>query len=88
MKIISQIDTSTWSHKCKCGNCESQLEVEASDIRHSHSKSDGIYPSSDSYYVCCPVCSYSVIILTNDMPKIVQIEAQKRCAPSPSLYNR
>lgn len=86
MKIISQPDTEHWLHKCKCGKCESQLEANAMDICHTHSQGDGIYPAADTYNVKCPVCSNRIHVPSSVIPKIIQIEAQKRSAPSSSSY--
>lgn len=86
MKIIEKLDTSSWSYLCRCSNCETKLEIEATDIRHSHSSGDGVYPSSEYYYVYCPVCSHSVNVTATVIPKVIQVEAQKRSAPRSSSY--
>jgi hypothetical protein len=87
MKIISQLDTRNWSLECKCGHCESKLEINATDIRHSHSEGDGIYPASDSYSVQCPVCVHYINVPATDIPKVVQLTAQKSSRSS-SYFDR
>jgi len=86
MKILEKPDVDSWSHNCRCSNCETKLEIDATDIRHIHSPSDGRYPSSDTYNVQCPVCSHHINIPPALIPKIIQIEAQKRSSPRSSSY--
>ena len=86
MKIIEKPDVSGWSHSCKCKNCETKLEVEAADLHYTHSEGDGIYPASDNYYAQCPICSHHIYVPVNGVPKIVQIEAQKRAPKYSSVW--
>lgn len=78
MKIIEKVDTSNWSLECKCKECETKLEIEATDLRYYLSERDGIHPASDNYSVQCVVCSNYIYIPVGSIPKIVQIEAQQR----------
>lgn len=86
MKIIEAPDANSWSHPYTCDNCETKLEIEVNDINHTHSSRDGIYPPSENYSACCPVCSHYFCVLVKDLPKIIQIEAQKRSARARSSY--
>lgn len=86
MKIIEKLDVSSWSHNCQCSNCETKLEIEATDLCHSHSSSDGAHPSSENYYAYCPVCSHPITVAATVVPKIVQIEAQNRSSTRSLSY--
>lgn len=78
MKVISKPDVSQWAYAKTCPKCESQLEMDQSDIRHGHSEGDGPYPSSDYYYANCPVCQESIHIPPDKIPKLLQIEVMRR----------
>lgn len=78
MKVISKPDVSDWAYAKTCTNCDSQLEIEQSDIKHGHSNADGIYPASDYYYVNCSVCQTTINIPIEKIPKLIQIEAMRR----------
>lgn len=86
MKIIEKLDTSSWSHNCNCSNCETKLEVEATDLHHTHSEADGTFPASDNYSAQCPVCSHYITVPVNELPKIVQVQVKQKSWRGPSSY--
>ncbi len=86
MKIIAKQDVSNWSYHHTCSKCETQLEVEANDLHHYHYDGDYRDPSYDSYSACCTVCSQSFTVPTNKIPKLIQIEAQKRAPKHSSVW--
>ena len=86
MKIISQFDVSSWSHNCKCAKCDSELEADSTDVRHTHSERDGVHPASENYHVECPVCQNNIYLSVKSIPVAVQIDAQKRAVRASSSY--
>jgi hypothetical protein len=86
MKIIEKIDVSEWSHLCRCSNCETKLEIEATDLNYNFSDRDGIYPGSGSYSTKCPVCPHYIHVPASEIPKIIQVDAQKRATQCASSY--
>ena len=86
MKIIEKIDVSNWSYNCQCSDCETKLEIEAVYLHYTHHNRDGIHPPSDIYSAKCPVCFNYINVLANEIPKIIQIEAQKRAPKNSSVW--
>lgn len=84
MKILKKAESTAWKHVFTCGKCESELEAEAIDVVHEHHAGDMRDPSYDSYHVTCPVCSQKHILTFVEMPKVVQLEAQKRSSNAPA----
>lgn len=83
MKILKKAESSAWKHVFTCAKCESELEAEAIDVVHLHHTGDMRDPSFDTYYVTCTVCSHRHDLITNKLPKVVQLEAQKRSSNAP-----
>ena len=77
MKIIKQVDVSNWKYRFTCTSCDSELEAEASDIKHTshYDQRDAQY---DTYCVYCPVCSTSKSILEKDIPKALQVKIKSK----------
>ncbi len=87
MKIIKKQDVSGWNYKYTCSNCESELEVESSDLTYKHYTSmDQREPSYDSFSVSCLVCGQSHIVPGKNIPKLIQIEAKKRSSSGSGGY--
>lgn len=80
MKIIKKADTANWTKRVTCHNCETELEVEPKDI--SHVRYDGDFRESgyDSFHAYCAVCSEKLPLLSDGIPKLIQIEAKNRSA--------
>jgi hypothetical protein len=78
MKIIKKEDTSGWKYRHTCANCDSELEVEAKDLRYTRYDGDMREPGYDSYSAQCAVCSQTFNVLANKIPKLIQIEAKDR----------
>lgn len=83
MKILKKVEVNTWKHVFTCTKCESELEADASDVVHEHHAGNIRDPSFDTYHVTCPVCEYKHSLSFKEMPKVVQLEAQKRSSNAP-----
>lgn len=86
MKILKKQDVSQWNYKHTCSNCDSELEVEAKDLRHQHYDGDQRDPAYDSYSAQCAVCVTSFTIPENKIPKLIQIEAKGKSSKSSGNY--
>lgn len=78
MKVLKKQDVSGWSYKHTCANCDTELEVEASDLRYHRYDGDCREPGYDSFTANCSVCSQSFTVLTTKIPKLIQLEAKNR----------
>lgn len=78
MKIISKPDTSSWSTKHTCSNCDSNLEINGEDLIYELEDTGYYDMESDAYYVDCPVCSELSYVQENEIPKLVRMEAKNR----------
>lgn len=85
MKVIKKQDTSIWTHKYICETCDSELEIEVQDI---HYRGDFRNPGFDDYWVTCLVCSAETSLSRDELPKLVQLQAQKRVQNSDSQRDR
>ncbi len=88
MKVIKKQDVSGWSYKYTCTNCESELEVEPSDIKHTHYSGDQREDPYDTFTVYCAVCLQSHTILLDKIPKLIQIEVKKRSSRGGGYFDR
>lgn len=81
MKVIKKENVKDWNYKITCEKCNSELEVEAKDL--THTRYDGDYRESgyDSYHAYCAVCSGQLIVPSNSIPKLIQVETKSRAAP-------
>lgn len=76
MKVIKKVDVSDWSHKHKCSNCDTELEVESKDVSayvyndYYHSEDD-----VEKYSAKCPVCEN---IFEIPIGIILKIELKKK----------
>jgi transcription elongation factor Elf1 len=84
VKILKKAEANTWKHVFTCEKCESELEAEAIDVVHEHYVGDMRDPSFDNYHVNCAVCAHKHNLPTNKLPKVVQLEAQKRSSNAPA----
>jgi hypothetical protein len=74
MKIIKKVDITNWKLEHTCDKCETEMEVEKSDIRYQLSKADR--PSDndqDTFYFLCPVCIDTIYIDPDKLPKVLQV---------------
>lgn len=86
MKVLKKTDTSKWSWRTKCVQCESELEAERGDIKHDISEADGPYrPRSDTWFINCPVCSNTIFLSEKDIPKLLQMEVKQNKHASPGV---
>lgn len=88
MKIIKKQDVSGWAFKHTCTNCESELQVEPSDLRHSSYPGDMRESGYETFTANCVVCSQSFTIANDKIPKLIQIEVKKRSSSTGGYYDR
>lgn len=78
MKIIKKADTTQWSHRVTCDMCDSELQVESSDVKYQyHEGYDQREPAYDEYYTFCPVCSVKIDIPDDKIPKALKVQVKK-----------
>lgn len=77
MKIIHKPATD-WTYKHTCKFCDTELEVEKSDVKYSFQSGYGRDSDYDYWSAKCPVCNESFSIPAAKIPKIVQIEIKKK----------
>ena len=87
MKVLKKTDTSKWSWRTKCVKCESELEAERGDIKHSLSEDDGPFrPGSiDLWTITCPMCSNEIYLSEKEIPKLLQMEVKQKKFSSPGV---
>jgi hypothetical protein len=80
MKIIKKTNTDAWAYNHTCDICDSELEVEKSDLYTQHFSADTFRnePAYDKFYFYCPVCRAKIDLLTDDVPKAVRIEVKQK----------
>lgn len=79
MKILKQVDVGDWSIRATCDSCDSELQVEANDIKFvSHPDYGPREPGWDEYYVNCPVCSTKIGFSEDKIPKAVKLKAKSK----------
>lgn len=87
MKVLKKTDTSKWSWRTKCYQCESELEAERGDIKWTLSPADGVYRSAaDMWSITCPVCSNVIHIPEKEIPKLLQTEVKQKKHASPGVH--
>lgn len=87
MKVLKKADVSDWTYKHKCVNCDSELEVEESDIIHRHYDGDMREASYDTYSAKCPVCNKTFSIPEASIPKLIKVNSKKRTGRSPDYLD-
>jgi hypothetical protein len=85
MKVLKTTDTSKWSYKFTCAQCESELEAERGDVKHQHYSGDFREPSYDVYTVSCPICKRSQTIPMDKIPKALQIQIKNKKFSNPEV---
>lgn len=86
MKVIKKEDVSNWGYKHTCSGCDSELLIEAKDVRHQRFDGDPREPGYDKYTAECVVCSQPIIIPESKIPKILRVEIQNRTKRNSSNY--
>lgn len=86
MKVIKKQDVSGWEFKHTCSNCESELQVEQSDLRYSSYPGDQRESGCETFTASCAVCNQSFEIAITNIPKLIRIEVKKRSASSSGGY--
>ena len=78
MKIIKKTDTATWNYPYTCSKCDTEMLVEKGDLVYKYLEPDRPGGNGDgvfSFY--CLECHDKVRMLTDRIPKMVQIEVKK-----------
>ncbi len=83
MKVLKTTDTSKWSYKFTCPQCESELEAERGDVKHEHYSGDFLEPSYDNYIVSCPICQRQQTVPTDKIPKALQVQIKNKQFANP-----
>jgi hypothetical protein len=78
MKIIKQADTSLWSCRFTCDECDSELEAAAADVRYKYYPGDCRDPSYENYDVECPICHKIKNLTSKNIPKAVRLQAKNK----------
>ncbi len=78
MKVIKKEDTSNWGYKHTCSGCDTELLVEAKDVRHQRIDGDPREPGWDKYTANCSECGGEIGIPESKIPKILRVEIQNR----------
>jgi hypothetical protein len=86
MKVLKKQDTENWTYKHICSGCDSELEVEAKDLRHKRYDGDPREPGYDSYSAQCVVCQSEIGIPENKIPKLIQLEAKNKTSRRSTNY--
>ena len=82
MKILKKIDVSNWNYKHTCTKCESELEVEPSDLHYEYCSGDMREPGYDLFTAKCAVCSFTFNIPIHKIPKVLQHEIKNKPSKS------
>ena len=72
MKIIKKYDTATWSYNFTCSSCETEMEVEKSDLKYVYDFRDGDYVTFS-----CPTCKRDACLIAKFLPKAIILELAK-----------
>ena len=86
MKVLKTEKPEEWSLKITCNNCDSELEAESKDVSHEWVNGDMREPGYDSYAVQCPICDDVIDILSDKLPKVVQLAAKSQSARRRTPY--
>lgn len=78
MKIIKKVDTKEWSLKCTCSQCDTELEAEAGDVKVTHVSGYGRDSDYDAWSVNCPVCSNTISLKQDNIPKLIRVNAKQK----------
>lgn len=87
MKVLEKQDVSDWSIKHTCAHCDSVLQVEANDLVYTHHSGYYNETSYDTYGITCPVCRANFNIPSDQIPKLVKLQAQNKPTAT-DYYNK
>lgn len=85
MKVLKTADTSKWSYKFTCPQCESLLEAERGDVKYEHHDGCIRDPDYDTWTVSCPICQRSQNIPEKDIPKALQVQIKNKQFANPGV---
>lgn len=79
MKVLKHgIDVKAWRRKVICYGCNTELEIELSDIRYAGEAGDWHDSGWEKYWVNCSICDRELTLTSDDLPELIKIGAQKR----------
>lgn len=88
MKIVKKPDVSGWKFLYHCSKCDSDLEVDSSDLKYNYYAGDQRDPSYESYSASCAVCNDNFPVSTSNIPKLIQIEVKKKHSSATHYQDR
>lgn len=83
MKVVKKLDIAAWRKRFECKTCESQLEIEAGDVKYEYHSGYGRDTDYETWTVRCPVCQTQHNVVKTDIPKAVQIAIKSKGLSSP-----
>lgn len=92
MKVVKKEDVSSWTHRFKCYNCETELEAEAKDlhVKYVPNGTDMRGLDADSrradFYVTCPECHQDKTIDDKGIPKLLQHKVKTQSSGGRDSY--
>ena len=79
MKIIKYAaDLKFWKKDIVCNHCQTELEVETSDLQYSGEDGDWHDSGWERYAVICAACNCETTLNAKDIPEIVKFQAKKK----------
>jgi len=72
------VDPKLWKRDIICSHCQTEIEIETSDLQYSGEDGDWHDAGWEKYTVTCAACNCSITINEKDIPEIVKFEAKKR----------
>jgi len=71
------VDPKLWKRDIICNHCQTEIEIETSDLLYAGESGDWHDPGWERYSVICAACNCETT-LTKDIPEIIKFEAKKR----------
>jgi hypothetical protein len=78
MKIIKKAYIQVWSYRHTCHKCDTEMEIEKSDVHTQYYSGYGREEDYDQFYCFCPVCRGKIVLVSARIPKAVQFEIKQR----------
>lgn len=78
MIIVKKQNVSNWNYKHICNKCDTELLIEKDDLKYNYYAGDFREPTSEGFSANCVVCSASISVPMNNIPKLIIIEIKKK----------
>lgn len=78
MQVVKKPDAKDWKYPFKCYGCTSELIANVDDLECSYIKPVGDEPGGTVFCVSCVVCGDKLRLVTDEIPRVVKIEAVRR----------